>query len=205
MVSKRTKYPPNNNGSDIPISGRCGAKLRHKNKYCKNWPINGTGKCRLHGGIVKDNGSRFAKGHTRATKHGLYAETLTGEDESVYFQAELGTVDEEIRMAKVQVARAYRAQQAYDLAIERGDIDKHGMILMEVTITRGEVCEIKKVKRRDDFKAEIRHSSRLVAKLEGLRSELLKNTSPQHQPDSPLNKLVAALSSIRNGNSDKNE
>lgn len=204
MISKRTKYPPkpnyppNNNGSDEPVPGRCGAKLRNKDKYCKRWPISKNGRCGLHGGVVKGL-SATINNTTKALKSGLYAKFLTEEDKEVYFGTELGTIDEEIRMAKVQVARAYRAQYAYDIGLKENGRNEQGMVLMEISITRGDHTEIKKVKRRDDYKNEIRQASRLVAKLEGLRAELIKSVDPQDNPDSPLNKLVQALSNIRNG------
>ena len=37
--------------SEGPIAGRCGAKLKQKpGQFCPNYPVNGSTRCRLHGG-----------------------------------------------------------------------------------------------------------------------------------------------------------
>lgn len=35
---------------DTPIPGRCGAKLRGKDRYCRKYPVEGGKRCELHGG-----------------------------------------------------------------------------------------------------------------------------------------------------------
>lgn len=35
-----------------PVEGRCGARLRQNRGYCNRAPINGTKRCRLHGGAT---------------------------------------------------------------------------------------------------------------------------------------------------------
>lgn len=82
--------------------------------------MNGKKRCELHGGKSTNTAP---KGNKFALKHGLYSKMLSEEDKEVYFQAELGTVDEEIRMAKVQLAKAYRAQFQFGKALEDGRVD----------------------------------------------------------------------------------
>jgi len=59
--------------SKRPRKGRCGAKLRKKpGQFCLAWPIRGTKRCRLHGGLTP---SGFASPHFR---HGKYSRHLSG-------------------------------------------------------------------------------------------------------------------------------
>lgn len=71
--------------SNDPLSGRCGARVRSRDGYCLNAPINGTGRCRLHGGAGgAPKGNRNAVGNSgggapelnrNAWKHGGFADT----------------------------------------------------------------------------------------------------------------------------------
>jgi hypothetical protein len=36
--------------SNEPLPDLCGARVRTSEGYCQKYPINGTGRCRLHGG-----------------------------------------------------------------------------------------------------------------------------------------------------------
>jgi len=60
----------------------------------------------LHGG--KSDGP--PKGSQNAKTHGLYASALTDEEKRLWNQIELGNVDDELRMAKIRLARALRLE-----------------------------------------------------------------------------------------------
>lgn len=49
---------------------RCGAKLRNKNAVCRQWGIQPSGRCRLHGGVTPRGPD------AGAFKHGLYSKAL---------------------------------------------------------------------------------------------------------------------------------
>lgn len=88
---------------------QCGAKTRGGSP-CKRHALKGKARCALHGG--KSSGP--PKGSQNAKTHGLYAGALTDEEKRVWHQVELGTVDDELRMAKIRLARALRLELASD-------------------------------------------------------------------------------------------
>ena len=70
--------------SNEPVPGRCGARVKSGDGYCQKAPINGTGRCRLHGGAGgAPKGNRNAVGNAgggapelnrNAWKHGAFAD-----------------------------------------------------------------------------------------------------------------------------------
>jgi len=89
----------------------------------------GKKRCRLHGGL--STGNQSAAGNTSAVKHGFYSSALFDDEErALYSAAEIGSVDDEIRLAKVKLFRYVKAsgsvtmQKMVDGALEV--IDKQG-------------------------------------------------------------------------------
>ena len=65
-----------------PIPGRCGARTRSHGRergalgqYCRQWPITGARRCKLHGGIIDTRN----RPHAPHLKHGLYSKVLDPE------------------------------------------------------------------------------------------------------------------------------
>lgn len=58
--------------SDEPHPDRCGAECRDGG-YCENHPVEGSARCRMHGGVVGD-GHGAPEGNQHARRHGLYAD-----------------------------------------------------------------------------------------------------------------------------------
>lgn len=50
-------------------------------------------------------------GNTKAMKHGIYRAHLTEEEQVAYDSVALGKVDEEIRLARVRLARTLKAEK----------------------------------------------------------------------------------------------
>lgn len=73
--------------SDEPLLGLCGARVRTGDGYCQKHPINGTGRCRLHGGAggapkgnqnaVGNAGGGAPEGNLNALRNGLHVDPLT--------------------------------------------------------------------------------------------------------------------------------
>lgn len=73
--------------SDEPLPGLCGARVRSDDGYCQKHPINGTGRCRLHGGAggapkgnqnaVGNAGGGAPEGNLNALRDGLHVDPLT--------------------------------------------------------------------------------------------------------------------------------
>jgi hypothetical protein len=96
-----------------PVGSRCGAKTR-SGRPCQSFAMP-NGRCRMHGGIVKPwkNKNQFQPGNKAAVKHGLYCSELSDEEIELLPYVKLGTLDEEIRMLKLKLRRAYIAQRMW--------------------------------------------------------------------------------------------
>ena len=96
----------------------CGAKKRN-GEACQKPPIKGKTKCRLHGGLSKPKPA--PKNNKFASKHNIYSQFMTEDEIEFSQQSELHSVDSELKLCKVQLARALKAKQAQDDAIKDQD------------------------------------------------------------------------------------
>ena len=103
----------------------CGAKKRN-GEACQKPPIKGKTKCRLHGGLSKPKPA--PKNNKFASKHNIYSQFMTEDEIEFSQQSELHSIDSELKLCKVQLARALKAKQAQDDAIK--DRDKVAIDLM---------------------------------------------------------------------------
>lgn len=90
------------------MAKHCGAKTRSGGR-CKSLPM-ANGRCRLHGG--KSTGPKDCRGNQNARKHGIYGSHLTPEERAQFDAIELGAVDQELRLARIRLARALAAEEA---------------------------------------------------------------------------------------------
>lgn len=93
------------------MPNQCGAKTR-AGGACKA-PAMGNGRCRVHGG--KSTGPKDQTGNTNAVKHGFYSDALTSDERVLYERAEVGSLDDEIRLARVKLHRFVRLSGSLDL------------------------------------------------------------------------------------------
>lgn len=96
----------------------CGAKKRN-GEACQKPPIKGKTKCRLHGGLSKPKPA--PKNNKFASKHNIYSQFMTEDEIEFSQQSELHSIDSELKLCKVQLARALKAKQAQDDAIKDQD------------------------------------------------------------------------------------
>lgn len=84
----------------------CGAKTR-SGEPCKRAPVPGKTRCKLHGGL-----SKGSPGHQNAKTHGIYSTHWTPEDHDRAAQAQtlLGSLDAEIELLRVRIARILGAE-----------------------------------------------------------------------------------------------
>src|ERR1700761_4187143 len=94
------------------MPNQCGAKTR-AGGVCKA-PAMGNGRCRVHGG--KSTGPKDQAGNTNAVKHGFYSDALLPEEKELYERAEVGSLDDEIRLARVKLHRFVRLSGSLELA-----------------------------------------------------------------------------------------
>lgn len=139
----------------------CGAKTR-SGEPCKNGAMD-NGRCRMHGG-------KAPKTNQNAVKPGsLYSKHLTNEEQALFDEIELGSLDDEIRLTKIRLARALAQEQErgerleLDSAVKRrapGKDDKPGPETTEVTT------------KRRDYAALIDRLTARIASLEARRAAL---------------------------------
>ena len=106
------------------MADHCGAKTRSGGK-CRGMPMP-NGRCRMHGG--GSTGPKIPNSARNAIKHGIYASFLTDEEVELTQQIKLGSVEDELRLARIRLRRALAAEQnaagapELDEVIER-DVD----------------------------------------------------------------------------------
>lgn len=113
---------------------RCGAKTR-SGEPCKRAPVKGKTRCKLHGGA--STGAPI--GSSNAATHGIYRQHLTDDEQAVYDEIRLGEVDHELRVARIQLARALAAQRAADGNAELDEITDNeggGMTIAKQSVRR---------------------------------------------------------------------
>ncbi|MBA5956252.1 hypothetical protein GIB64_02315 [Pseudomonas lactis] len=84
----------------------CGAKKRSNGEPCKRHAVPGSSRCKLHGGAA----TKANKGNQHARKHGIYSDTLTVDEQGLWDDIGIGTLDDDIKIAKLQLRRALLAQ-----------------------------------------------------------------------------------------------
>lgn len=142
----------------------CGAKCR-SGIPCQTRPVNGKNRCRMHGG----NNPGLPKGSKCARKYGIYDVGLTDAEKEIYFEIPLGNLDHEIRMIKVQLARALKAQkESTSKAFVQKDLKTVSETRTDNTLEREE-----KTRKEPDFAKIIHMFSGRITSLEKTRTEIL--------------------------------
>lgn len=153
---------------------KCGAKTR-AGTPCQRDPAPGKTRCHYHGGASPG----APRGNTNAVTHGIYAQALLPGEEDIYDKAGPGAgIEQELRLARVRLARINKAERA---ALEASADDPktraNGLDLDEVShevekeanTANGKTSpaqKIKTVSRRRDFTLEAVRVTRLIAELE---------------------------------------
>jgi hypothetical protein len=87
----------------------CGAKTR-SGKLCQQSPLSGNRRCRLHGGATP-------KGRQQGPiRHGIYSKRLTEEEKALWPTIKVGSLDDEIRIAKIILHRLIETHEAIQAA-----------------------------------------------------------------------------------------
>ncbi len=150
------------------MTKKCGAKTR-SGEPCKNSPLVGKIRCKLHGG--KSTGSPSSA--TNAIKHGIYAKTLSQAERIQFDDLQSGSVDDELTLCRILLGRALQKEKEHGTKLE----------LDEMTATLGADRQVR-FKRRD-------HSGiidRLVGRVESLEKTRVRllGTSGIDGIDQPL-------------------
>ena len=139
----------------------CGAKTR-SGEPCKRAPVPGKTRCKLHGGL--STGALTANQNART--HGIYSTLLTDEEKADADTVEIGNIDILIKLAHIQLKRAWAAKNA---AMNRPELDE--VIISE----QGQTHKQKVV----DYDAKIDKIMARIAHLEEQRKALTDNASAE--------------------------
>lgn len=101
-------------GSEQPVEGKCGAKLRRRERYCIRVPRKGQKRCRQHGG---------AKGSGRPCLHGMYSKRFRGVTPAFQKVIDQALNDPQLMDAKRPVALQQALLQHSVLVPDEGLID----------------------------------------------------------------------------------
>lgn len=101
------------------MAKHCGAKTRAGGE-CKA-PAMANGRCRVHGGSSTGAPAR----NTNARKHGIYSQFLTQEESEQFDGLKLGSVDQELRLMRIRLARALAAEERADGAPELDEVTEN--------------------------------------------------------------------------------
>jgi hypothetical protein len=94
------------------MANTCGAKTR-AGTPCKRAPMEGKRRCKLHGGA--STGPKKPNSALNAVKHGFYSDALLPEERVLYQRVEVGSLDDEIKLARVKLHRFVRLAGSTDL------------------------------------------------------------------------------------------
>ena len=171
----------------------CGAKKRSNGEPCKRHAVPGSSRCKLHGGAA----AKANKGNQHARKHGIYSDTLTADEHGLWDDIGIGTLDDDIKIAKLQLRRALMAQAK----AEAGD----GLVLdMESIHTQatdpveeGEPAQdpgrpsMTTQRRRQGYEDIINRLLGRIGDLESKRADIIKKLDPED--DGPLPQRIEVV------------
>lgn len=145
---------------------QCRAKNR-AGEQCRKPAMKGKRVCRAHGGA--STGPKKANSARNAITHGIYTDSLSDDEKSLWGLIRLGDVDDELRLCRLRLRRALIAQRAAETGSEPAATE-----LAEIKVSD----EMQVVTRkRPDFWGIIERLLGRIGQLEKTRSELLASTS----------------------------
>ena len=149
---------------------RCGAK-RKNGKPCRQYPMRGKTRCRLHGGLSTGP----PKNNKNSWKYGIYAQGIKDEEKELYEQIKVGTLDDDIKIIKLQLARAVKAQKEFEESSKNAEletVESKGSSFQK-TETGWKKAEV--IKKHPNYRKIIFQLSGRIAKLELTRDAIMKD------------------------------
>lgn len=160
----------------------CGARTR-SGGICQKHALKDSTRCRLHGGAA----SKANKGNVHAVKHGFYSDALLPEEKLLYERAEVGSLDDEIRLARVKLHRFVRLSGSLELAdMVDGALEVTRKIGMAYDLATEDMAPYDKKELKaaaPDYADLIIRQIDLIRKLELARLDINKAGNPD-DPDS---------------------
>jgi hypothetical protein len=106
---------------------KCGAKTR-SGKPCQKTPMTGKRRCRAHGGATPRGR------HSGPIRHGLYSRKLTEEEQALLPTIQVGSLDDEICIARILLKRLIETHEAIQAA-PNDPKNAAGFYAAEISIT----------------------------------------------------------------------
>ncbi len=218
LVGRLKRYPdyvpkPLKKNKDGTLNRICGVKNKTTGKPCMSIRLMKNGRCRIHGGrnntkkIKDEHAPRVASIKTgihtsKKAEESIYASSALLTDELPVYDSvtnKLGTLDDELTMARIKLRRAYKAQKELDeikdslqyaaaadkrefinLAAKNKLITQdHAQMYLDASDEHFQLTDFAKTRiihRLCDYSDEIAKFTELVKKLETARKELLATT-----------------------------
>ena len=130
----------------------------------------------MHGGTNKGP----PKGSNNATTHGIYTQGIKDSEKDLWTQVQVDSVDDEIKLMSIQLARAAKCQKEFEEEIERVGVDEgeKGLELSEEesktgTGSQGPFTSKKVVRKRPDYRKIIFNLSGRIGKLKAIRASIM--------------------------------
>ena len=146
---------------------KCGAKTRSGGK-CKRISM-ANGRCRIHGGPSTGP----PPGSQNCLRHGFYVKALMPGEEDIFDKVPVGSLDNEIRIAKLRLRRILIAERDHLVSCKKKSKKIGALRLEEVTktVVEGEVSITTK-RRSPDYARLIKEGVHMVADLENKRFQM---------------------------------
>lgn len=162
----------------------CDAKKKD-GTLCQRPRIKGTGKCRLHGGITITKGNDFA-----IKPEGIYAQYLPEHEREAYFKMPVGTVDDELRLMRIRLARCMKGEAEQEAReLEKGADAALDLESRTDTTSTVSGVTVSRTHRKYDYKTIIQQTLGRIESLEKTRAELArlaKETDPAQPAAKPV-------------------
>jgi hypothetical protein len=106
----------------------CGAKTR-SGKPCQQSPLSGKRRCRMHGGATPTGRQQGP------ISHGIYSKRLTEEEQALLPTIQVGSLDDEIALARILLKRLIETHEAIQKAPD-DPANMAGFYASEITIEK---------------------------------------------------------------------
>lgn len=177
----------------------CGARTR-SGGICQKHALKDSTRCRLHGGAS----SKANKGNAHAVKHGFYSDALLPEEKLLYERAEVGSLDDEIRLARVKLHRFVRLSGSLELAdMVDGALEVTRKIGMAYDLATKDMAPYDKKELKaaaPDYADLIIRQIDLIRKLELARADLKREAPPP--PSQAVGRIEVEIVGAKHKNAD---
>ena len=144
----------------------CGAKRRN-GEACKA-PAMHNGRCRIHGGKTATKGNKYA------VKHNIYSQFMTQDENVLSESLDLTSLDDELKLTKIQLMRALKAQAEVDSKTHIEQLELTEYVDRELP-TISTAAKSEEVYKRKDFDSVIERLKGRIESLTMKRQQLIDN------------------------------